>query len=381
VRRKYHWNEEDLVITNVSKHAGGGHDQKTHGRRGKQALIVDASKPHKGGFKGSPRIQSKVLLIPSIGSFYDDIDFDDPDYHPVQQLLDLAADYLPFTDDAEISLDVDFKNVDIELFAESLDAMLVASEMFPEVKLAGLSYEGGAGVGGSASPSTGILTINAKSIMKGEKADSFITQYQWGHRDGYFVPVDVSPAQATVMHEFGHIVRYSMMKSAPTQLIKVENETLKAIDPSLKGEGYKFLTKPEHDSQYAPPSGPKTPAQMLSGDSIGYWYRQAMPFGAGNGPSSYLQDDRFGTMSGSFSGVPQLQQWKATTSARKGIVSREVSTYAATNGHELFAELFTEAYTRDYADLRPAARAFYDAVEKHWGAAGKKVATGKISEE
>jgi len=368
VRRKYHWNEEDLVITNVSKHAGGGHDQKTHGRRGKQALIVDASKPHKGGFKGSPRIQSKVLLIPSVGSFYDDIDFDDPDYHPVQQLLDLAADYLPFTDDAEISLDVDFEDVDIELFAESLDAMLAASEMFPEVKLAGLSYEAGAGVGGSASPHNGTLTINAKSIMKGKKADDFITQFQWGHSSGYFVPVDVSPAQATVMHEFGHIVRYSMMKSAPTELIKIENATLKVLDPSLKGEGYKFITKPEHD-----PANNKM--------SVSYWYRQAMPFGAGNGPSSYLRDDRFGSMTGAFAGVPQEQAWKRIIKSRGDKVAREVSTYATTNGHELFAELFTEAYTRDYADLRPAARAFYDAVEKHWGAAGKKVATGKVSEE
>ena len=109
---RFHWDESDVVITrasSVEKHYGGGHNQKAHGNRGGRTLgLVMQSKAKPGEFKGSQRVPSKMRLVGEDGSYYDYIDFDDPDYHPVQQLLDMATEHLPLTDVGEITLDQDF---------------------------------------------------------------------------------------------------------------------------------------------------------------------------------------------------------------------------------------------------------------------------------
>jgi hypothetical protein len=354
MRNRFHWDESDVVITragSVDKHYGGGHDQKTHGNRGGRSLgLVNSAKAKPGEFKGSKRLSSPMRLVGEDGSYYDYIDFDDPDYHPVQQLLDMAADSLPLEGDIELVEDLD--DIDVELFAEQLDGFQAISEMFPGVTIRNLVYQNlGAGAGGNASYATRNININSSSIMKGSRAESFERGFEASRKSGEFVPSDISASQMVVVHEFGHVVRYKMMEKAPKELNAIEVATIKKIDPKFSAY--------EAPTSYTDPSFPS----MTPASSLGYYTPTA--FGSVNTPGSFLADGRVFAGSVTLAGTPSARQ------ARIDKVTKAVSRYASENGHELFAEIFSEAYSRDYKDLRPAARAFYDTFEAVWGAASK----------
>jgi hypothetical protein len=356
MRNRFHWDESDVVITrvgSVDKHYGGGHDQKAHGNRGGRSLgLVNSAKAKPGEFKGSKRIQAPMRLVGEDGSYYDYIDFDDPDNHPVQQLLDMAADSLPITGEIELYEDLD--DIDVELFAEQLDGFQAISEMFPGVTIRNLVYENlGAGAGGSASYATGDIRINSSSIAKGVKADIFERGFEASRKSGEFVPSDISSSQMVVVHEFGHVVRYKMMDRAPKQLNDIEVATIKKIDPKFSA----FEAPTSYQEQV--PGG-----TIRLVPSLGYYTPTA--FGSVNQPGSFLADGRAFAGSITKAGTPSERQ------ARIDKVTKAVSRYGSENGHELFAEIFSEAYSRDYKDLRPAARAFYDTFEAVWGTASSQ---------
>lgn len=351
----------------LSKHYGGGHDQTKHGYRGAQRVsgLMDNSKVPDGEFKGSSRHIAPLRLIPEGGSFYDFIDFDDPT-PPAQQLLEMALEYLPFAphmnqetgkpvyttkDFLEIE-GLNIEDIDPELLAESLDAMLAVSEQFPGFTIAGLDYKMsvGEGTGGSFDMTTNRITINSRSIMLGAEGDAFISTWETQKRIGHAVQTDVSGTQKTVVHEFGHAVHTALKMHSLDSVIKIERATLKVIDPTFSE---KIVASPAAKNYYDNPSW----TQMMQTET---------PFGGGrNTKNSYLQDYTYGdsTVRG------RVVDNDSTLYARQTIVEKAVSGYAAKCGLELWAELFGEVYTGGLTSgLRPAAQAFSDAMDKHWAA-------------
>lgn len=341
-----HWLlSQGKTPSQIVKHAQ--HNQKDHGRRGGRVL-TNASESG-GTFQGSSRFSGAPFRLEGEeGSYYDYVDWDDPDYHPVEQMLDMAAESLPIKGTISIvgpKNGWEWNDVDPELLAESLDSLQAISEMFPGVTLGDITYttDLGAGVGGSAlgfsfPGADGSIKLNFTSIAKGEMTTNFIRSYEMSRDSGWHVPSDVSVTQKTVVHEFGHVVRYAMMRRAEgvKAAYKIEKDTLSAIDPDFK-VGFTAATV-----------------------STGAWAK--LPFGTDNQPGMYLGDTRYANITEVGS--------SRVLGDRRDLVTVGVSQYASKNGHELWAELFAEAYTNDYSNLRVSARAFYDAMDKHWDKAG-----------